>query len=75
MVKTIGKSGNSGSITLSKALMELMHVEIGDQVAVDVVNGRLIVTPVNLGFSDDEIDAAAKQVFTKYAKTFKKLAE
>jgi antitoxin component of MazEF toxin-antitoxin module len=75
MVKKIIKSGNSGAITLDRALLELIHAKIGDEVSVHVRNGSLIITPMNVGFTDDEIDEAAGEVFSRYSKTFKKLAE
>jgi len=75
MVKTISKIGNSAGITLDKALLELLHVKVGDQVTVTVRNGSVIITPANVGFSDEEVDKAADVVFKRYEKAFKKLAE
>lgn len=75
MVKTISKIGNSAGITLDKALLELLHVKVGDQVTVTVRNGSVIITPANVGFSDEDIDKAAGEVFNRYDKAFKKLAE
>lgn len=75
MVKKITKSGNSAAITLDAALLEMIHAKIGDKVNITVRNGSLIITPENVGFSDEDIDDAADEVFTRYDKTFKKLAE
>ncbi|MBX3474824.1 MAG: hypothetical protein KF754_10605 [Planctomycetes bacterium] len=75
MVKTITKIGNSAGITLDKALLELIHVKLGDQVAVSVRNGSIVITPANVGFSEEEISDAAGAIFKRYGKAFKKLAE
>ena len=75
MVKNITKSGNSASITLDIALLELIRAKIGDPVNVNVHNGSIVITPARPGFSDSEVEAAAKEVFSRYRKTFKKLAE
>lgn len=75
MVKKITKSGNSAAITLDAALLELIHAKIGDRVNVTVRNGSLIITPDNVGFSDESIDETAGEIFTRYRETFKKLAE
>ena len=75
MVKKITKSGNSAAITLDAALLEMIHAKIGDQVHISVRNGGLFVLPVNVGFERGELEAAAKEVFKRNARTFKKLAE
>jgi putative addiction module antidote len=75
MVKTLSKIGNSAGITLDKAVLELAHLKLGDKVAVTVRNGSIVLTPANVGFSDEEIDKAADEIFKRYDKAFKKLAE
>lgn len=75
MVKTLSKIGNSAGITLDKAVLELAHLKLGDKVTVTVRNGSIVLTPANVGFSDDEIDGAADAIFKRYDKAFKKLAE
>lgn len=62
-MKTISKIGNSAGITLDKMLLELLHVKVGDQVTFTVRNGSLIITPANVGFSNEEVDKAAAMVF------------
>lgn len=75
LVKKIRKSGNSGAVTIDKTLMDLMHLKFGDQVTITFQNGRIIIAPANVGFSENELDAAAETMFRRYRKTFKKLAE
>jgi antitoxin component of MazEF toxin-antitoxin module len=75
MIKKITKSGNSASITLDLALLELIRAGIGDAVDVNVINGGIFILPVRVGVDRDELDAAAREVFKRNAKTFKKLAE
>jgi putative addiction module antidote len=75
MIKTITKSGNSASITIDKAILELLNLKIGDKVVLTASNGMLKISPANVGVPDDELETAAREVFKRYDKTFKKLAE
>ena len=75
MVKTLSKIGNSTGITLDKAVLELAHLKLGDKVTITVRNGSIVLTPANVGFSDEEIDKTAGEIFKRYDKAFKKLAE
>lgn len=75
MVKTLSKIGNSTGITLDKAVLELAHLKLGDRVIVSVRNGSIVLTPANVGFSDAEVDKAADEIFSRFDKAFKKLAE
>lgn len=75
MVKTINRVGNSAGITLDKALLDLVHLKLGDKVLITVRDGSIVITPENVGFTEAELDSAAGKVFRKHAKTFKKLAE
>ena len=75
MIKKITKSGNSAAITLDLALLEMMHAKIGDKVNITFRNGGIFVVPVNVGFTNEEIDETADELFTRFGKTFKKLAE
>jgi putative addiction module antidote len=75
MIKTIKKSGNSASITLDKAILELLNLKIGDQVVLTVSEGVLKISPANVGVPKPELEDAAKEIFKRYGKTFKKLAE
>ncbi|MCC6465291.1 MAG: hypothetical protein IT463_08135 [Planctomycetes bacterium] len=75
MVKTIRKVGNSGGVTLDRALLDLAHLKLGDKVVVSVRDGSIVLTPANVGFGDEELDETAARLFKKYRKTFRKLAE
>jgi antitoxin component of MazEF toxin-antitoxin module len=75
MVKVITKVGNGAAIRLDKAILELLHLRIGDEVVVTVRDGQLVVTSANVGFDDQTLDRAADEMFTRYKKTFRKLAE
>lgn len=75
MVKKITKSGNSASITLDFALLELIRAKIGDQVNVTVHNGSLVITPVQIGISSDELKASVARFRKRYDSVLKRLAK
>ena len=75
MIKKITKSGNSASITLDLALLELMHAHIGDEVNVTVHNGSLVITPVKAGLSAQQRTEAIDRFRKRYDSVLKKLAK
>jgi antitoxin component of MazEF toxin-antitoxin module len=76
MIKTISKIGNSQGLILDAALMELAHLQPGDEVNVEVhEGGTLTVTPLRpRSPSRDEISKTIKATLKDYARTMKKLA-
>ncbi len=75
MVKTISKIGNSQGLILDAALMDLAHLNTGDQVNVEVHEGGTItVTPLRPKPSRAEVSRVLKATMTDYSGTMKKLA-
>jgi antitoxin component of MazEF toxin-antitoxin module len=75
MVKTISKVGNSHGIIFDSALLELAHLEPGDQVNVEVhVGGTITLTPLRARPSSHEVTKIIKSTMKDYARTMKKLA-
>ncbi len=74
-VKVIKKVGNSASLTLDKALLELLQIKIGDKVSLTVSNGNLIVSPTNRGIPREQLLKVADDVFKRYPKMMKELAK
>lgn len=75
MIKTITKIGNSQGIIFDNTLMQLAHLKVGDQVNVEVHNGRT-VTIESISTLPDEhfIDTMILDTMKDYATTMKNLA-
>ena len=78
MIKTISKIGNSNGIIFDSALLELAHLNPGDEVNVEVHEGGTItLTPIKIRrVAPDRAEASRliKKTMKDYAKTMKKLA-
>jgi antitoxin component of MazEF toxin-antitoxin module len=75
MVKTISKIGNSQGLIFDAALMDLAHLQVGDQVNVEVHEGGTItLTPLRPRPSPKEVSDVIQKTLKDYARTMKKLA-
>ncbi len=75
MIKTITKVGNSRGIIFDAAIMDLAHLKTGDQVNVEVHEGRTItITPLHPKLSPEQFGKELKGVLHDYRKTLRKLA-
>ena len=75
MIKTITKVGNSQGIIFDAALMELAHLQPGDDVNVEVhEGGTLTLTPIRPRPSREHVSKVIKSTMKDYARTMKRLA-
>jgi len=75
MVKTISRIGNSQGLMFDAALMELAHLQAGDQVNVEVhAGGTITLTPLRLRPSPAEVSRVIRATLKDYRRTMKKLA-
>ena len=75
MVKTISRIGNSQGLIFDATLMDMAHLEAGDQVNVEVhAGGTITVTPLRSRPSRVEVSRVIKATMKDYARTMKKLA-
>ena len=75
MIKTITKIGNSQGIILDAALMELAHLQPGDELNVQVhEGGTLTLVPIRPRPSRDDVTKVIKSTMKQYARTMKRLA-
>lgn len=75
MIKTITKIGNSQGIMFDAALMDLAHLEVGNQVMVSVhEGGSIVLTPVRPVISPQKAAATAKRLIKKNAELFRRLS-
>ncbi|MFV0415109.1 MAG: hypothetical protein ACK5NG_01940 [Chthoniobacterales bacterium] len=73
MIKEIRKIGNSKGIILDTAILNAMHVDVGDQVNVVVDSGVAVVTPLKPKPAKS-FDEALDSVMSDYKETLSRLA-
>ena len=75
MIKTISKIGNSRGIIFDAALMQLTHLEEGDEVNLEVhAGGTITITPLHPKPNRAEVTTLIKGTMKRYARTMKRLA-
>jgi antitoxin component of MazEF toxin-antitoxin module len=75
MVKIITKIGNSQGLIMDQALLEMLHLKVGDQVNVEVhEGGTATLTPLNPQPASGDVSRAIASVVKDYAKTLSRLA-
>jgi antitoxin component of MazEF toxin-antitoxin module len=75
MIKTISKVGNSHGIIFDATLMSMAHLEVGDEMNVEVHEGGTItLTPVRSTPSREQITKTIKSTLKDYSRTMKRLA-
>jgi antitoxin component of MazEF toxin-antitoxin module len=75
MIKTITKIGNSQGIIFDATLMDMAHLKIGDQVNIEVHQGRtLTLTPMRTEPDAEEVSRVIKSTLKDYQRTMRRLA-
>jgi antitoxin component of MazEF toxin-antitoxin module len=75
MIKTITKIGNSQGIIFDATLMDLAHLKVGDQVNIEIHDGRTIsLTPLNPTIEAKRASATARRIIRKNAELFRRLS-
>ena len=67
------KVGNSATVTLPAAVLEALHLRENDEIAVEVVGDRIVLTRASSDFQDAW--AAYEQIEPRYRNANRKLAE
>jgi putative addiction module antidote len=67
------KVGNSATVTLPAAVLEALHLRENDEIAVEVVGDRIVLTRASSDFQDAW--AAYEQLEPRYRNANRKLAE
>ena len=75
MIKTLRKHGNSQALPVDKATMEAMGIDVDTPLQVAVRGNTMIVTPANVGISDEELAASIKKMRRRYGRALKRLAK
>ena len=75
MIKTITKLGNSQGIIFDSTLMDLAHLKVGDQVNLEIHDGRTItLTPLRPQPDAKEVSRVIKSTMKDYQRTMRRLA-
>ena len=72
--KRITTVGNSAAIVLSKDLLKLMNIEVGDEVEISVVDRALVLRSVADVVRARKVTRAADDVFKRRKKLLTRLA-
>jgi antitoxin component of MazEF toxin-antitoxin module len=75
MIKTISKIGNSHGIIFDSTLLQLAHLQPGDEVNLEVhPGGTITITPMKGVIAPADFSAKVEDVMQRYAQTMKRLA-
>lgn len=76
MIKTITKIGNSQGIIFDSSLLQLSHLNVGDEVNVEVhPGGTITITPMNPAqISPAAAAETAKRIIDKNSELFRRLS-
>jgi len=75
MIKTLVKHGNSYAIVIDKPILELLRIEPDTELEITTDGQNLVITPQTRASRQEKFERVAKDVMTRYAETFRKLAE
>ena len=73
--KRITTQGNSAAVLLSRDLLDLMDIKVGDEVELTLVGRSLVVRPVAEVERKQKVKSAIKKVITEDAGLLKRLAK
>jgi antitoxin component of MazEF toxin-antitoxin module len=75
MIKTITKLGNSQGIIFDSTVMDLAHLKVGDQVNLEIHQGRTIsLTPLRTEPDANKVSRVIKSTMKDYQRTMRRLA-
>lgn len=75
MVRTLKKLGNTQALVIDKTMREQLGIDENTPLDVTIADGRLIVTPTNVGVGREEIEKHAEAIYAEYGTALKNLAK
>lgn len=75
MVRNLKKLGNTQALVIDKTMREQLGIDENTPLDVTIADGRLIVTPVNVGVGDDVRQKAIDSAYAQYGDVLQRLAE
>ena len=74
MIKTLQRHGNSQALVLDKPILEMLGVGDDTRLQLSISGGSLIVTPVDTGIGNDEVDRQFDRLQSRYGDMLRRLA-
>lgn len=76
LIKKLSKQGNSYSLIIDKALIELLDIDIETPLQLSTKDGvSLVITPIRDELMEKSVQQKLKHFKKKYGKALKRLAE
>lgn len=75
MVKTLQKHGEHQVLVIDAPEMEALGIDADTPLQVTISDNSLIVTPVQVGIGDTEVQGTLDQLRPRYSGMLKRLAE
>ena len=75
MIKTLTPHGNSAALIIDKALLEVLHIDMGTPLEIVTDGKNLIISPVHDLAQQERVTRAVQRVNARHGETLKKLAE
>lgn len=75
MVKTLKKNGNGYALPVDRATMDAMNITPDTPLMITLSEGKMVVVPANVGFSNEEIDDFFDEIRPKYNRMLENLAK
>ena len=75
MIKTLTPHGNSAALIIDKALLEILHIDLGTPLEIVTDGESLIVSPVRDGARRERVARALSTVNARHGRTLRKLAD
>ena len=76
MIKTLTRHGNSYSLVIDKAILELLNIEVDTPLSIETDGQRLMIEPIRTGQEKQKaLQRTMDKIHGRYGKVLKKLAE
>ena len=75
MIKTLTAHGNSAALVIDKALLEVLHIDMGTALEITTDGENLIISPVRDAAKDEQVIEALARVNKIHGETLRKLAD
>jgi antitoxin component of MazEF toxin-antitoxin module len=75
MIKTLRRQGNGQALPVDKSTMEAMGIDLDTPLEVTVTANTMVVTPVYVGLSKEDLDKSLQKMRKRYGNALKELAK
>jgi antitoxin component of MazEF toxin-antitoxin module len=76
MIKNLTKHGNSYSLVIDRAILELLDIEPDTPLSIETDGKRLLIEPIRTGNEKQRaLERSMEKINQRYGKVLKKLAE